>query len=411
MAGQPAREFRGDGKQGKNLTMAENLFGDRLLIVDDEPAFGRVMKRAAEQIGFEVLVAEDPRVVAKTVRSWRPTVILLDLHMPNVDGIQVLRALAADKSDAHIVLSSGADGKIVESAMQLGRDRGLKMAGVLHKPVGIDAVKELLAGFKPVPKTLLSADLAEAIATDRLFLEYQPKLDCRLARFTGVEALVRWQHPTLGTIRPDHFIALAEESDLIQRLTDWVVAAAARQSAAWRTKGINLDLAVNISAKDLEDLDLPDRLHQHCVDASVAPASMTLELTETSAMREAVQMMDVLTRLRLKGFKLSIDDFGTGYSSLVQLQKMPFSEIKIDRSFVMQMTSNEGCRVIAGIVVELAHRLGLTSVAEGVEDGAALKALIEMGCDAAQGFYLSRPVAADRILELVSAQDSSKAAA
>jgi EAL domain-containing protein (putative c-di-GMP-specific phosphodiesterase class I) len=174
---------------------------------------------------------------------------------------------------------------------------------------------------------------------------------------------------------------------------------------------MDLDVAVNISAKDLEELDLPDRLHQHCMAAGIDPASMTLELTETGAMREAVQMMDVLTRLRLKGFKLSIDDFGTGYSSLVQLQKMPFSEIKIDRSFVTQMTSNEGCNVIAGIIVELARRLGLKSVAEGVEEELALEALIGIGCDVAQGFYLSRPLAPERVPELVRSQNPLQAAA
>jgi EAL domain-containing protein (putative c-di-GMP-specific phosphodiesterase class I) len=391
--------------------MAENLFRDRLLVVDDDPGFGRIMKKVAEQSGFEVLVAEDARIVAKTAQSWCPTVILLDLQMPNIDGVEVLRALAADKSGAHVVLTSGADGKVVEAAMQLGRDRGLKMAGVLPKPVRIEVMREFLAGFKPVSKTLLSADLVDAIAADQLFLEYQPKFDCRSARFTGVEALVRWRHPTLGTIPPDQFIGLAEESDLIHRLTDWVIAEAARQSSAWRAEEMDLDVAVNISAKDLEELDLPDRLHQHCMAAGIDPASMTLELTETGAMREAVQMMDVLTRLRLKGFKLSIDDFGTGYSSLVQLQKMPFSEIKIDRSFVTQMTSNEGCNVIAGIIIELARRLGLKSVAEGVEEELALEALIGIGCDVAQGFYLSRPLAPERVPELVRSQNPLQAAA
>src|SRR4029077_18028206 len=124
--------------------------------------------------------------------------------------------------------------------------------------------------------------------------------------------------------------------------------------------GLNLDVAVNISAKDVADLELPDRLHRYCEKAGGAPHSIILELSETGEMREAIQMMDVLTRLRLKGFKLSIDDFGTGYSSLVQLQKMPFSEIKIDRSFVIQMLSNRACKVIVEIVVDLAHKLGLT---------------------------------------------------
>jgi EAL domain-containing protein (putative c-di-GMP-specific phosphodiesterase class I) len=161
---------------------------------------------------------------------------------------------------------------------------------------------------------------------------------------TGVEALVRWRHPVLGVIQPDQFIPLAEENELIHRLTDWVVMTAAKQMAAWQVDNPNaLGIAVNISAKNVQDLDLAGSIAQILPDAGIDCASMTLELTETGAMREALQMMDVLTRLRLKGFKLSIDDFGTGFSSLVQLQKMPFSEVKIDRSFVMQMMNNEGC--------------------------------------------------------------------
>jgi EAL domain-containing protein (putative c-di-GMP-specific phosphodiesterase class I) len=260
-----------------------------------------------------------------------------------------------------------------------------------------------------VTKTLLSDDLGNAIVADHLFLEYQPKLDLKLGRFTGVEALVRWRHPEHGLIRPDQFIPLAEQTELIHRLTDWVVASAVQQSALWRAGNLALDVAVNISAKDIEDLDLPDRLQQHCSDAGVAPASIILELTETGAMREAVQMMDVLTRLRLKGFTLSIDDFGTGYSSLVQLQKMPFSEVKIDRAFVMQMMSNKDCKVIVEIIIDLARRLGLESVAEGVEEEAALNCLAELGCDVAQGYHLSRPVAADRIPELVRGYEAAGA--
>ena len=213
---------------------------------------------------------------------------------------------------------------------------------------------------------------------------------------------MRWRHPLHGVIPPDEFIELAEENGLIGRLTDWVVSAAAAQTAQWRTeRGLLLNVAVNISARDVEGLDFPDRLERRCLEAGLDPEFMTIELTETSAMREAMQMMDVLTRLRLKGFKLSIDDFGTGYSSLVQLQKLPFSELKIDKSFVMQMSSSHGCRVIVEIVVDLARKLGMSSVAEGVEDQAALDSLIAMGCDMVQGYHVSRPIGADRIPELV----------
>jgi EAL domain-containing protein (putative c-di-GMP-specific phosphodiesterase class I)/ActR/RegA family two-component response regulator len=383
--------------------MGQAMFGDRLLVVDDEPAFGTIVKRVAQGCGFEVVVTETAGAFMSAARSWHPTVILLDLKIPGSDGIELLRSLAADKCPAHIVLSSGADTKVLEAAMQLGLERGLKMGEALQKPVRVENLRERLAGLKRLPKLQLSADLARAISSDQLFLEYQPKFDCRLSRITGVEALVRWRHPLHGIIPPDQFIELAEENGLIGRLTNWVVSTAAAQAARWRTESkLALNVAVNISARDVEALDFPDRLERRCLDAGLDPEYMTIELTETSAMREAMQMMDVLTRLRLKGFKLSIDDFGTGYSSLVQLQKMPFSELKIDQSFVMRMSTNGGCRVIVEIVVDLARKLGLSSVAEGVEDQTALDSLIAMGCDMAQGYHVSRPVGAERIVELAA---------
>jgi EAL domain-containing protein (putative c-di-GMP-specific phosphodiesterase class I) len=373
-----------------------DLLGNRLLVVDDELAAGRLIKEAGLGAGYEVFVTENPSVFIEKARIWSPTVVLLDLGMPGTDGILLLRGLAEDNCAAQVILMSGADDKVVESAMQLGRERGLKMGGILQRPVQLMTLKNFLAQFQAA-KALLSDDLANAIEADQLFLEYQLKLDCRLARMTGVEALVRWHHPVLGVIQPDQFIPLAEEADLIHRLTDWVVMAAAKQMAAWQVDNPALEMAVNISAKNVQDLALPDRLHKFCQAAGVDCESMTLELTETGAMREAVQMMDVLTRLRLKGFKLSIDDFGTGFSSLVQLQQMPFSEVKIDRSFVMQMINNESCRIIVEILIDLARKLGLRSVAEGVEDEAALRSLMALGCDGAQGYYLSRPLAVSRI--------------
>jgi EAL domain-containing protein (putative c-di-GMP-specific phosphodiesterase class I)/CheY-like chemotaxis protein len=381
--------------------MDSNFLRNRLLFIDNEPALGRLVKTIAEAVGFEVSVTRNPTVFADSARNWDPTVLMLDLGMPGTDGVQLLRGLAEAKCPAHVILMSGADRKILEAAMQLGRDRGLLMSGVLDKPVRPEMLQKCLARLQTA-KTLLSDDLADAITGHQLFLEYQLKLDCHLGRVTGVEALVRWSHPTLGILHPDQFVPLAEETDLIHGLTDWVVQAAARQVADWHVDNPALEVAVNIGAKNVEDLGLPDRLHEHCRAAGIDCTSITLELTETGAMREALQMMDVLTRLRLKGFKLSIDDFGTGFSSLVQLQKLPFSEVKIDRSFVTQMVKNEGCKAIVEIVIDLARRLGLRSVAEGVEDEAALHTLVKLGCDVAQGYYLARPVAADHIPAFIS---------
>ena len=376
-------------------------FSSRLLAIDDEPAFGRLIKKAAESMDFVVETTQDPHNFTIQARLTHPDVIVMDLKMPGVDGVQLLRNLAADRCAAHIILASGSDGKVLDTAMRLGRERGLKMHGVLPKPLRLEALRELLEDFRPLSRTFLAGDLAEAIASDQLFLEYQPKLDLHEGRLSSVEALVRWRHPQHGLIRPDQFIGLAEETDLICRLTDWVAARAFLQVAQWSAADLPLQLAVNISARDLGDLNFPDRLVQHCRDAGIEPSRVTLELTETGAMREAIQMMDALVRLRIAGFSLSIDDFGTGYSSLVQLQKMPFSEIKVDREFVMQMTTDKDCKVIAELIIELGRRLGLKSVAEGVEDAAALEALAEAGCGSAQGYHLSRPVPADRIPEVV----------
>jgi EAL domain-containing protein (putative c-di-GMP-specific phosphodiesterase class I)/ActR/RegA family two-component response regulator len=392
-------------------TMADDLFGDRLLVIDDEPGFLQIVKKVAEASRFEAVVTGDPSAFVNVARQWHPTVIMLDLKMPGTDGVQLLRSLAADNCPAHVILTSGSDAKVLDAAMQLGRERGLKMSEALSKPMRVESLQERLAGLKGMAKPLLAVDLAAALAADQLFLEYQPKLDCRLGRITGAEALVRWRHPARGIIQPNQFIALAEETGLIHGVTDWVVATAAAQAARWRADNLGLEVAVavNFSARDLVDLDLPDRLEQHCRAAGSDPAFLTLELTETGAMREAVSMMDILTRLRLKGFRLSIDDFGTGYSSLVQLQVMPFSEIKIDLSFVTQMISNSGCRVIVEIIIDLARKLGLTSVAEGVEEEAALKLLIETGCDVAQGYYISRPIAGDLMPQFVADYRSARA--
>jgi EAL domain-containing protein (putative c-di-GMP-specific phosphodiesterase class I) len=282
----------------------------------------------------------------------------------------------------------------------LAIERGLTIAGTLAKPVRAATLRDTLERLKEFEQPLLESALAHAIANDDLLLEYQPKLDLKSGRIFGVEALVRWQHTTRGLVAPDHFIALAEESDLIQDLTRWVFGTAMRQTAAWRRDGLALEIAVNLSACNLKVLDLPDWMAATCRDEELPTKAVTLEFTESAAMDDPVQAMDVLTRLRLKGFQLSVDDFGTGYSSLVQLQRLPFSELKVDKSFVMQMQQNTDCRVIVEAVIGLGQKLGLRVVAEGVETASTLDALRHLGADAAQGYFISRPIIAGKIPEI-----------
>jgi EAL domain-containing protein (putative c-di-GMP-specific phosphodiesterase class I)/CheY-like chemotaxis protein len=383
----------------------------RLLVVDDDAAFGRLVKRCAEPLGFDVMLSDGVSCREK-VASWHPVMILLDLNMPCVDGIEILRHLSADRCPANIVLTSGSvDGRTLEAAARLGSERGLSIGGILGKPARSATLRQMLGRLTANGAAITPAALAEAIEGDQLFLEFQPVLDCHSGRIAAAEALVRWRHPVSGVVPPDRFIKIAEDSGLIDPLTDWVFAGAVREAACWHRRGFPLGVAVNLSGRNLSRVDVPERLERCCLAAAIAPEHVVLELTETHAMADAVQAMEIVTRLRLKGFKLSIDDFGTGYSSLVQLRRLPFSELKIDRSFVADLTRQHESREIAETIVTLAHKIGLQCVAEGVETKDTLDALVAMGCDCAQGYYISRPIAGARVVDLAVGYGNSSAAA
>ena len=249
----------------------------------------------------------------------------------------------------------------------------------------------------------MPAELARAIANDELRLEYQPKVDVSSGTVLGVEALVRWQHPTRGRLAPDSFIPLAENSDQIGALTRWVMRAAVAQWQRWHGVGLDISIAVNFSGRNLDEIEFPDILERLCRDLDVPCGQFVIEITETATASDEVKMMDIATRLRLKGFRISIDDFGTGYSSLVQLQRLPFSEMKIDKSFVIQCVTSRESLVIVKSIIDLAHNLNLKVVAEGVETLEALELLRRLGCDLAQGYYVSRPMEGGKLPGWVSA--------
>jgi len=236
-------------------------------------------------------------------------------------------------------------------------------------------------------------ELRRAIEGDQLRLQYQPKVDLSSRAVIGVEALVRWQHPRLGLVPPDQFVALAEQGGLIRPLTRWVLNEALTQCRLWQRSCPSLSMAVNLSARNLQDANLAELVAGLLDKKGVPPESLALEITESAVMAEPERAGEILRSLEASGVRLAIDDFGTGYSSLVCLRKLPVSEIKIDKSFVMGVTANEGDRVIVRSTSDLAHNLGLKVVAEGVEDLAALDLLGSFGCDAAQGFFLGRPMA------------------
>ena len=241
-------------------------------------------------------------------------------------------------------------------------------------------------------RLVLAAELRHAIERGQLTLHYQPKADLRTGAITGVEALLRWHHPDYGFVPPDEFIPLAEHTGLIRDLTRWVLAASIAQCGSWNRRGIHFNVAVNLSVRTLVDVGLPDEVELLLRKAGVSPSSLTLEITESSIMADPARSIGVLDRLSELGITLSIDDFGTGYSSLSYLKKLPVGEVKVDRSFVMNMISDQDDAVIVRSTIDLARNLGLRVVAEGVEDRSTWDRLSDLGCDAAQGYYLGRPM-------------------
>ncbi len=240
----------------------------------------------------------------------------------------------------------------------------------------------------------LASELRQAIETGQLVLYYQPTVDCARRRVSGVEALVRWQHPQRGMIPPDSFIPLAEQSGVIKVLTAYVLEAALRQCRAWLDEGIELNMSVNLSMRNLHDPQLPETIHDLLQQYQVEPERLNLEITESTIMADPTRALQVLSQLRALGVHIAIDDFGTGYSSMAYLKGLAVDALKIDKSFVQKLATDASDRAIVRSTVELGHNLGLRVVAEGVEDTISYEQLARLGCDLAQGYYLGRPMPA-----------------
>ena len=233
--------------------------------------------------------------------------------------------------------------------------------------------------------------LERALDQQRLHMMYQPKVCLRDGGLRQVEALVRWEDPVLGPVKPSDFVPIAEEHGLIHDLTQWGLRRILRQWIEWREDGLDTCIAFNISALSLQHLDFPDLVERMCRALDVPSDRLVLELTE-GATQPLVKLMDALTRFRIKGIGLAIDDFGTGYSSLMQLRQLPFTEVKIDQAFVADVPHSRDSRLIIQSVTELAHGLGLTATAEGVETIDQLRIVRELGCDYVQGYLVAPPL-------------------
>ena len=368
---------------------------NKLLVIDDQPDLCEFISEAAHALGFQTCAVTDPDAFRRALQDFQPTVVVLDLQMPGADGIELLRYMGERGSKAQVLVASGMDQRVLSTAEQLGRAQGLDMLGALQKPILLQDLEATLRRCLRQNNPLSSTALAAALDQRELNVHYQPKAT-RTAPgrwiVEGVEALARWQHPELGFVSPVDFIPLAEKSGLIRRLTEQVLETSLAQCRAWDAVGLRLSVAVNLSPQLLNDLSFPDQVARMAHQVGADPRRIVFEVTESAAMFDPGTTMDVLTRMRVKNFGLSIDDFGTGYSSLKQLYLMPFSELKIDTSFVRDVFAHEDARTMVETMILLAHKLRLTACAEGVESQEILDFLDSVGCDRAQGYFIGRPM-------------------
>jgi EAL domain-containing protein (putative c-di-GMP-specific phosphodiesterase class I)/ActR/RegA family two-component response regulator len=382
-----------------------------LIALDDDQEIASVICAIGEKAGFNTTSAGSSDLFRELLRERRPDVVVLDLQMPGDDGVSILRHLANSNVRAGILLVTGMDERTIAAAEQYGLSRGLRILGTLQKPFEPDELHQRLERAHAAIRPLTKTDLQQAIDGDELLVYYQPTIR-RFADGTwdvaGVEALLRWNHPVRGLLTPASFISMGEEEGLSRAMTDFVLQRGIEQLKGWQAMRLNVGLRVNIAATLISDIDFPDRLEATLAEQNVDPDVLTLEVIETAMLEQKPDTFDILTRLRIKNVNLAIDDFGIGYSSLTQLFRMPFNEMKIDRSLVSRTTESKEACIMVDALVSLAHKLSLTVCAEGVENEETLAFLDSIGCDCAQGFFISPPVSSSQLPKVIARWDQNQ---
>lgn len=381
-----------------------------VVILEDHPFQQLFARGVVESLGItNITNARDGADAFEKIRnnSSPVDIVICDLKMEGMDGIEFIRHVATGKLANAIILASVLDDDLQRSVEDMARAYGVTVLGRLDKPITREALKILIDRYtgliarqrsrndrdnSPMPLE----EIRQALKRNEFAPHFQPKVDAHFRMLQGAEALARWQHPQLGIIDPYRFMPVVEEEGLIDEFTQVVLTQAMIQGRRWLDAGLHVPISVNFSVMTLQDPDVVTTIRNTVVSAGMSPKLVTIEVTETAVADNLAAVLETLTRLRMYGFGLSIDDYGTGYSSMRQLSQIPFTEVKIDRSFVSNLDNNPKNRAIVNSTLTLAHELKLSTVAEGVETEAEWNELELMGCDLIQGYIVSRPMAGEQ---------------
>ena len=384
-----------------------------LLVVDDDDFILSLSTRILARIGCgNVTTVNNGRraIDQLTASNSCFDVVITDLNMPEMDGVELMHHLADSHYSGGIILLSGEDQRILETAYELARSHNLNVIGTIPKPLHPDLLKELLKSYKMGPKlqrvmpreSISREELEAGINGKELQLFYQPKVRIRDGEITGLEALARWDHPRRGILGPDTFIPLAEKDGLIHELTRVICRKAVRHAGFWLANGIDMQLSINASVNSFLSINFSEFLMTEAQNEKLDPSRLTLEVTESQVMSDATGCLEKMMQVRMKRIGLSIDDFGTGNSTMVQLKRIPFTELKIDRNFVCGVKDNSSSRAILESSLSLGKKLNMSTVAEGVETREDWDLVEGLKCDFVQGYYIARPMPEDEVMQFVN---------
>ena len=378
-----------------------------VIVVEDQDFDRELVCRLLAKLGItQVLTAIDGREALARLQSaaWPVDVAICDLQMPGMDGVRFVRYLAATHLCQAVILMSGLADTLLSSVEDVARAHGLTVLGALEKPVSLEALRELLGRHQsdtspaaPSWPGITPIEIHDGLERGQFIAHYQPKVHLADRSLAGFEALARWQHPKHGLLPPAAFIDLAEKSGQIDLLTQQMIEQGMRQVRAWSAADIDTSVAINLSMAYLGRVNVADEIIYIGERLGVAPARCTLEITETVATAHLANTLENLVRLQMRGYGISIDDYGTGFSSMQQLLRIPFTELKIDQSFVTGTAGRPNVRAILESSIQLARSLRLKSVAEGIETQEEWALLTSLGCDIGQGYLIARPMPAEAV--------------
>jgi EAL domain-containing protein (putative c-di-GMP-specific phosphodiesterase class I)/CheY-like chemotaxis protein len=382
-----------------------------LAVEDHEFQRGMLLKMLARLGATQVSTAADGYAALEIVMSPGAAIdiIISDLDMPGMDGLEFMRHVGEAHIPVAIILASALESVLLDSVETMTRAYGVKILGVIQKPITPEKLAALIKLHLPAQAnpnltqtdalSFTIEEIVQGIRNDEFEPFFQAKVELASGRIKGAEALARWRHPQKGIVAPYAFVGPLEDHSLIDKLTWLILSKSVDFCCEWRTKsGLDVSVSVNLSAKSLADVNFADRVTELVKCKNLDCRNIILEVTESAATTDIGHSLENLSRLRMKGFGLSIDDYGTGYSSLQQLARIAFTEIKLDQSFIKSAATQQAARIILESTIDMAKKLGIVTVAEGIETEKDWDLLRELGCDLAQGYLIAKPIESSEFL-------------